>query len=672
MAGRVTVLVTMTDGAGTPLDRTGTYTTGVVDAKWVSGGLTVGGDAGPPSYRTFTQRPHAPVDGGVAVPMPDADVGGTWTEIDTGQGTYSYVFGATLPSDDDRTQTHTVGVWATRVFEGQTYVVNTVFDFIPAGGVVTQHRDVVTTTACNQCHNALGYHEGDTARRKVELCVLCHASGVVDVSNGNPLDLGPMVHRIHRGKFLASVDAGVPYALTEEVVNTDAGADGGVTGPGLVDHSEAWFPGSLETCKTCHQGARGDVWETTASRAACGGCHDGVSFSYPSPAPWMKLHSGGAQADDRSCLQSSCHGSADRFSIAAVHTVPSNDPAAPALALVVDRVSGTAPGQTPIVHFSVTENGLPLDILAHPLPWLAVTLAGPTTDYDQGETLTHAMQASSGAEGTLALDGVVGSYAYTFPAPIAAGASGSYAIGLEGYLQPVSPSGPIYAALNPVVYVGVTDPVGVPRRTVVERAKCNACHVDMSAHGGTRKSPEYCVLCHTPGAVDEGGVARFEVPKTVAAPLNFKVMVHKIHRGERLTRGYVVGGAPLPTSDRPAGTPIDFGRVAYPGDLRACWACHASTSYLPPLADGLSATLTSATFGCLDTPLVSTQYCATRTLLGTTSLGPLGAACTACHDETSTVAHAEVNTAPDGTESCATCHGRGAIEDTQVVHALPP
>ena len=55
-----------------------------------------------------------------------------------------------------------------------------------------------------------------------------------------------------------------------------------------------------------------------------------------------------------------------------------------------------------------------------------------------------------------------------------------------------------------------------------------------------------------------------------------------------------------------------------------------------------------------------------------TFMQPIGAACTACHDKPSTVAHVQVMTAPSGTESCETCHGLGAQWDVQTVHVLPP
>ena len=341
------------------------------------------------------------------------------------------------------------------------------------------------------------------------------------------------------------------------------------------------------------------------------------------------------------------------------------------LALTINSVANTHPGQTPVVHFSVTENAQPLDILASPLPWLAATLAGPTTDYAQAEPLLYTIENGTAGAG-LVLDGALGSYAFSLPAPIPATATGSYAVGLEAYVQPSGATGPLYAALNPVAYVAVTDPAPVSRRTVVTRANCNSCHYDLSAHGGTRKSPEYCVLCHTPNKVGDQDAPRFEVPATTVPSEHFKVMIHKIHRGSELAQGYVVGGYPGPTAANPAGVPVDFGKVLFPGDLRACWACHASTSYLPPLPAGVLPTVAEEVIACTDPTLDASAYCATQAVVSQSLLQPLGAACTACHDTPADVAHAQANTAPDGAEACLVCHGAGQQWDVHTGPYAPP
>jgi len=683
-SGIVTVDFTITDGAGVPLDYAGTYTQGAVNAKWVlswlgqapaQGDAGTAGDGGAPlSYTAYTTQVHSSANGTTTAPLPDSDTGGTLTEIGFAQGTYEYTFGTKLPATFDGTKTHTVGVWATRVFGGLTYVVNTLYDFVPNGGTVTATRNIVTMQACNQCHNPLGYHEGDTARRQVDLCVLCHATPMTDVSNGNALDMPVMIHKIHRGRYLPSVLDGGTYQLTEDGPVGDAGSDGAATVATLVDHSGAWFPGAVQNCAMCHQGTQGSVWSTEPSRAVCGACHDRTSFAYPPPAGYT-LHSGGQQTSDSTCLNSGCHGPTDRFSIANVHATPSTDPSAPQLVLTISSVTSTQPGQTPVLHFSVTQNGAPLDLLGSPLPWLAATLAGPTTDYSQAEPLFYVIENGAAPPTGLALDGAVGSYAFTFPDPIPATATGSYAVGMEGYVAP-SGTNTLYttpiAALNPVAYFAVTDTTPVPRRTVVDRTKCNSCHYDLLAHEGTRKSPEYCVLCHTPNEVDDQNAPRFEVPETTVESVNFKVMVHKVHRGSRLAQGYIVGGDPGPTPSNPEGTPVDFGKVLFPGDLRACWACHASTSYLPPLPAGLLPTVTQEVLACTDPSPAPGAYCSNRVVQSQSFLSPIGAACTACHDDAPSVSHAQANTAPNGGEACVVCHGAGQPWDVQTVHVLPP
>jgi len=680
-SGVVTVSFTVTDGIGLPLDYAGVGTMGAVDAKWVISWLGQGGGGGeggvgdggvPAAYTAYTTQMHSSADGGHKAPLPDSDTGGTLRQIGVAQGTYQYIFGTKLPAGFDGTKTHTVGVWATRVFGGLTYVVNTLHSFVPDGGSVTANRDIVTTEACNQCHNPLGYHEGSTARREVALCVLCHSTPTIDVSNANALDIPVMIHKIHRGRFLPSVADGGTYKLTEDELTTDAGIDGTATVTTLVDHSGAWFPGELQNCAMCHQGTQGSVWQSAPSRAVCSSCHDRTSFVYPPPPGWT-LHPGGQQTSDSTCLNAGCHGPADQYGIVNVHTTPSTDTSAPQLALTISSVASTHPGQTPVVHFTVTQNGQPFDILASPLPWLAVTLAGPTTDFSQAEPLIYTIESGAVVAG-LALDGAMGSYAFTLPEALPATASGSYAIGMEGYLQPGGADGPVYAALNPVAYVAVTDPAPVPRRTVVALAKCNSCHFDLLAHGGTRKSPEYCVLCHTPDKLADQNAPRFEVAATTIPSVSFKVLVHKLHTGDQLSQGYVVGGYPAPTPPNPAGTPVDFGKVQYPGDLRACWACHEATSYLPPLPSGLLPTVTSQVLTCADPTRDAGAYCITPAIVdgGMTLLSPLSAACTACHDAPSAVAHAQANTAPDGAEACLVCHGQGQPWDVQTVHVLPP
>src|SRR5262249_26839910 len=253
-------------------------------------------------------------------------------------------------------------------------------------------------------------------------------------------------HKIHRGKTLPSVALGKPYQLIGYMQS-------------VHDYSTVGYPQEIQRCDGCHTGKQGDHWKTMPTRSTCGSCHDLISFDDPAPAG-MTLHAGGAQADDTKC--SVCHPPAGGLEgITTKHLTPTIDPASPKLAFAIQKVEQTAPGQAPQIVFSVTENGAPLDILATPLTRLVVTVAAPTTDY---ASFSQQTIQGTGATGTLVADG--SSFRYTFPAPLAANTAGTYAFGLEGYVQPGGAAGPRFSAPNVVAFAAVTDPAPVPRRTV--------------------------------------------------------------------------------------------------------------------------------------------------------------------------------------------------------------
>src|SRR6185295_8659423 len=109
-------------------------------------------------------------------------------------------------------------------------------------------------------------------------------------------------------------------------------------------------------------------------------------------------------------------------------------------------------------------------------------------------------------------------------------------------------------------------------------------HYKLQAHGGPRQEVQYCAFCHNPNKANDTRVARFEVPFTTAQSVDFKVMIHKIHIGEKLAQQpYVLGGFPAPTPANPGGTPLSFGEVRFPGDIKSCPTCHAGATYLLPL-----------------------------------------------------------------------------------------
>jgi OmcA/MtrC family decaheme c-type cytochrome len=117
------------------------------------------------------------------------------------------------------------------------------------------------------------------------------------------------------------------------------------------------------------------------------------------------------------------------------------------------------------------------------------------------------------------------------------------------------------------------------RRDIVKTEKCNECHNRLAAHGGgLRVETKLCVTCHNPGSWDNS-------PGNVQT-LDFKVMVHKIHRGEELPS--VLG------PDGVAGTAddgkykigsADFSTVVFPQDIRNCTKCHDGADPATPQGD---------------------------------------------------------------------------------------
>ncbi len=171
--------------------------------------------------------------------------------------------------------------------------------------------------------------------------------------------------------------------------------------------------------------------------------------------------------------------------------------------------------------------------------------------------------------------------------------------------------------------------VGTVRHEEVTDTSCGSCHGSFAAHGGRYTKPEHCVLCHTAQSSDP------ESGNTV----DFKVMIHKLHRGENLPS--FVADSSKPYAIIGYGNSVhDFSTVGFPGpstdvavNIRRCETCH----------DGAQQTNWYAR--------------------------PSTAACTSCHDTTvftanpapPLVAHqggvdpALVN---DGT--CIVCHGQTA------------
>jgi len=609
-----------TDDFHQPLDRNGEFTPGSLSINQVLAWW----DAEARHYTAYTTRVQtSPINGNSAV-QAAADSGGTWTDIDVGHSTYK--FKTTLPEGYDVTKTHTLAIYATRNtddFIGKNYYDNLEHDFRPDGHEVTETWDKTTDAACNRCHDLLAEHGG--SRQEVKLCVTCHQPQTTDPDTGNTVDMKVMIHKIHRGEFLPSVEAGHPYQII--------GNQGAVH-----DYSTVVFPQDIRNCVRCHtpEATQSNVWYTFPSRAACGSCHDDID--------WVTgaNHPAGAQADDSACA--SCHipqGAREYdASIQGAHTVPYKSTQLKGLNSRIVSVTNAAAGQMPTVVFEIFEND---ETPVAPVSFttssgssnLNILMGGPTTDY----AINPIRQRADGA----AFDGTTATF--TFTTPIPANATGTWAFSIEArrdvnFQYPPPEGNPVReGALNVVHYENLSGGMPEPRRVVVDLANCNTCHDQLVLHGGQRFNTEECVMCHNPNASDAS-----RRPAEAAPPesIDFKRLIHRIHTGDDLTQDFTVYGF--------GGAPINFNEVRFPGDRRICANCHVDETWnvqgtLPP--------------GRLPTETLRDWY---------TPQQPSAAACLGCHDSQAAAAHAFVNTAPFG-EACAACHGPNAEFSVDKVHA---
>ena len=645
------------------------------------------------------------------------DSGGELT--DHGDGTYTYSFGNDITTITDPVSvtfqpelTHRVAL-AVRSAE-LPVPDNAVFTWQPSSGVnsgIAGH-EVVATESCNECHRGLAAHGGP--RNDVRLCVTCHNPGSADANSGNTVDFRVMIHKIHRGRDLPSVVQGGEYALYgfRDVKH---------------DFSNIGYPQDVRNCVKCHDPAdpqtpQAGNFAGQPSIAACGSCHDDVSFETGGN------HAGGVVVDNSECTV--CHAE-NRIagSVEAAHRMPASE-AARRFAYNILEVMNTGPGETPSVRFSVTDatrSDAPYDVLGDPAftgggASLNVDLGWPTSDYTNFDPDARAVAGSPPARpATFSLldpgmvsDNGDGTFTAVLPLTIPAGLEGSGAVAIEGHPAADFDADGDYDDQVPVTgaveFFAVTDAEPEPRRTVVDVAKCRSCHGEndgLAFHGNNRTDEiQLCVLCHNANATDlaqrpadpdaaEDGVNAAAVDGLEERAIDFKRMIHAIHGAAPSTRPFQVYGF--------RNTPHDFSEVAYPAAASDCEACHVDGSQAVPLASSVLATTidTQATVGTAS-PFGTSDFVPADGSAGDPrddgNLTATAAVCSACHDTLQARAHMLDNgagfslempgTDASGTgtsgfvvlqgdvdagtviESCEVCHGAGRMADVNVVHGL--
>jgi OmcA/MtrC family decaheme c-type cytochrome len=431
--------------------------------------------------------------------QPGSERTGKFEDLGGGDFRYTFLNGLTASGQFayDPTETLRVGCYLNGAPVSDQSTAT--FDFVPAGGT-PKVRDTVLDANCNTCHGRLVAHG---VRHGVRLCLTCHTvqaadpdtidpaamalppfTGVNAATNPNPVDLGRMVHRIHRGRnlptlytassntlpapplnagstmplpFLAGRNAarfGQRYSivgfrseelLVGKVVNrTDNDQVARVVVEGIG------FPRDLRDCAVCHGGApQADEQVNAISRRTCGSCHADVWYGAGNTDAVHFAHLGGPQADDTRCA--ACHlasGSpippeklyADTRD---VHVPPYLRPSYDQPQLDIVQATNMLPGMAPTVTFRASDQGgviSPLNTNTYagtsPVPraftTLRVMVSGPAIDYQtRNFAVTNQLPAQETIPVTRTAD-ANGQYSYTFGNVLPADASGTWAVGMEG------------------------------------------------------------------------------------------------------------------------------------------------------------------------------------------------------------------------------------------------
>lgn len=642
--GTVKVKFKITDPKGVGLEREGINTPGTVSTSFIL--ATIPGDN--KFYQAYTTRLKTstyPATAGKQARQASGDTGGSYKKIADGE--YEYTFGYKLPATYEKSATHSIALYGNRnlsEFGLSTNFATDIYTFVPDGTPVKKVRQVFESASCNKCHRDLSFHGG--SRVGVQICVMCHTPkysiGTMGVSNLNPetdqtIDMTVMIHKIHMGSSLPSVQKGKPYQIIGY-------------GNAVSDFSYVNMPSGPGNCVWCHEkgndkAAQKDAWLANPSRDACGACHDNVNFATG------ENHVNLPQLNDNQCKN--CHipqGELDfDASIRGAHVVEQYSSLIRGAAVKIESVENAKPGQKMTVTFSLKDRaGKDMDI-NELIPGagrgrLGFTMAPLATDYGKGLTGTGTNgYIQESPTSTSVLTGSAGLYKYTFSTAIPADAKGTWTVQMEGRTDEKLLGGTRKERIvetniaNQIKYVSVDGSAVKPRRMTTNQALCNNCHFDLALHGFNRNTVESCVICHNPSMTD---AARRPAASMPAESISMATMVHRIHTGEEQPNGYSLWG-------RGGEAKFDKAKLPPPVTGQDCQMCHITNGQNAP-AQGTYA-VTDPRGWLNPAPVTS-------------------AACLACHASKDAASHALANTTTLG-ESCGACHGPSAEFAVAKVHA---
>ncbi len=655
------------------------------------------------SYINRTATPAAGFPGTTPENQATTETATAGVLTDNGDGTYTYQFSFDIANVAtpvavayEPTLTHRVAIQ----LSGLPGINNASFDWQPSSGATTGlfTREIVDNDTCNACHDVMFFHGGSAdsgGRRDTQYCVTCHNPGSIDPETTNSVDMKVMIHKIHAGAELANGYSVVGHNTTlydfsaiewtQDIRNCqtcheESDAD-------TPDASNWRLTVNIESCGTCHDAmdfstGAGHGAVGPATDADCATCHGPTATLFNGSLRPENAHKIPAQeaAKDFEYQVVSVQGIAlDGTPGAAGKVAPGE------YALVTIKVVNPATGDA----YDINDQSVANPFFPKPATptggsastSLNVDVAWTTKDFTNFGSGSATATTGSPAQptqinflqdtvesATVCVGGAgVGCPAAALGRPVAnadgsftkaaripvpvTGVTGSGAAVIEG--RPAVDTDPDPAVTTyervRVVSVGlpfaITDSAPVARRSVVDTAKCNDCHFNLSIHGsGRTANTELCSTCHN------SDFACRTVGQVGSTDL--KRMAHGIHAGTFNECGH------------------DFTGVVYPGRINNCEGCHKADTFYP--VDATKVFATSIDAGAdRSTPVDDVN------------ITPNLAVCGNCHTSDLSVAHMKQNGGSDtavqdidgtylsgGIETCALCHGPGKSADIRDAHKI--
>ena len=631
------------------------------------------------------------------------------------------------------------------VSNGMVKMHHSVPGYSPNGNFALDSNPVAT---CKSCHNADGYSQ-NTTRRKVHAIHRGSGqlnAGVAHPEYGEPAD----------ATLADYTDVGFPAM------------PGGVKTCTACHANDAWKTNpKRSSCGTCHDNVFFDTGtlnpprtftqqcvvnadcKTASGPAVNGTCNPatlrcehqcgvdadcaaangfGIFSTCEKPEYICKRTAHPVQNDDQQCK--TCH-TADSSGLSPIsdrHEVYALTRSAGYRFLGVTVSGASGPGgsfvanvDTPSFSFQLVDAAGNYLTDLSPSIWSGtVFLAGPADNVQRVYGATGGLNLKTG--GTLAFAAASNTFTFTFPGkwPVNAqlpingapgtlpqiNVPGTYDLWFYVSKSTTDPKGGTFPDVADSGIIGVKfgGDLPVQTRQVVLTQACNACHVKLSLHGGSRTDAGGCIACHSQGAQDRivgsvggscsvstdckgfglgweacvgadnsavppvKGTCNVVLDPTPGASIDFPQLAHNLHFA-RLREGFTErnnffpgkyqiyrGGGQVP--NRGSGL-YDFSDVLIPTDARSCTQCHASTN----------ATCSSAL------PCGYGQGCIGGKCQNVAWQKPSQRACITCHDSPDAYAHANLMTFDPGggqpkIESCEVCHGPEADFAIQRVHDI--